>query len=155
ACAELDRECSSIRPPRIQLPTTCCGRRMNGPLQSSQKIWCILDQFGKVVTDQSVSRTRQQRFDRWVDRLDPTALIHREDTVRHGVQDRCAQAFTVDKSKRQTAAFADDCPEHEACCSQCEHKELKGPKGELRMTLNFEPSDQAYLDCQHRPARSR
>jgi hypothetical protein len=146
ACAELDRECSSISPPRIQLPTTCCRRRMNGPLQSRQKIWRILDQFGKVVTDQSVSRTREQCFDRWVDRLDPTALIDRKDAVRHGVQNRRAQAFTVDKSKRETTALTDDCTEREAGCSQCEHKELKGPKSKLRMTLNFEPRDQAYLD---------
>src|SRR5215471_17488173 len=139
ACAELDRECSSIRPPRIQLP--CLGLRMNGELQSREKIWPILDQFGNVVTDQSVARTREQRFNRWVDRVDLAALIDGKDTVRHRVQDRCAQAFTIDKGKRQTAAFADDCAEHEAGCSQCEHEELKSPKSNFGITVNLEPGD--------------
>ena len=31
-------------------------------------------------------------------------------------------------------------------CRQCEHEELKGSKCKLRMTLNLEPGDQAYLD---------
>src|SRR5215467_8400586 len=97
ACAELDRECSSIRPPRVQLPTKRLGRGMNGELQSRQNIWRISDQFGNVVTDQPVAWTREQRFDRWVDRLDPTALIDREDSVGYRVQDRSAQAFTIDK----------------------------------------------------------
>src|SRR5262252_9509136 len=131
------------------------GRRTNRNVQSTEKIWCILNEFGNVVTDQSVARTREQGFDGRVDRPDPAARIDREDTVRHSVQDRCAQAFTVGKSKRKAAALTNDRTEHEARCSQCEHEELKSPKSKLGMTLNLEPSDQAYLDCQHRPARSR
>ena len=64
---------------------------MNGKLQSREKIRRILDQLGKVLTDQSVARAREQRFDCWVDRLDHAARIDGEDTVRHCVQDRCAQ----------------------------------------------------------------
>jgi hypothetical protein len=102
-----------------------------------------------------VARTREQRFDRRVDRLDAPARIDRKDAVPRRVQDRCAQVFAVDQGKRQTAALADDRTEHEAGRSQCEHEELEGPKSNLRMTLNFEPGDQADLDSRHRPARSR
>ena len=127
---------------------------MSGELQSVKQIGRTLDQFGNMVSDQLVTGTQEQPFDRWVDQLNPPARIAREDAVRHRVQDRCAQAFTFGKGKRQAPAFADDRTEHEAGRSQREHEQLKNPKSKLRMTLSFEPGDQAYLDHQHRPARS-
>ena len=119
---------------------------MNGKLQSREKIRRILDQLGKGLTDQSVARAREQRFDCWVDRLDHAARIDGKDTVRHRVQDRCAQAFTVDKRKRQTATLADDRTEHEPRRRQSEHEELKSPKSKPHMILSLEPNDYAYLD---------
>ena len=127
---------------------------MSGELQSVKQIGRTLDQFGNVVFDQFVARTQEQPFDRRVDRLDASARIDRKDAVPRRVQDRRAAAFTVDKSKRETAALADNRTEHEAGRSQCEHEKLKGSQSGLRMTLNFEPGDQAYLDHQNRSARS-
>src|SRR6476646_7692213 len=104
---------------------------MSGGFKSVKQIGYILDQFGNVVSDQLVARTREQRFDGGVDRHDPPARIDRKDAVRHRVQDRCAQALTVDKGKRQTPALADDRTEHEASRSQCEHEEVEGPKSKV------------------------
>src|SRR6202040_2261742 len=98
------------------------------------------------MSDQLVARTGEQPFDCRVDRLNAPARIYRKHAVPRRVQDRCAPAFTVDQGKRQAAALADDRTEHEAGRSQCEHEELEGPKSNLRMTLNFEPGDQADLD---------
>src|SRR5580693_2492332 len=127
---------------------------MSGELQSMKQIGHTLDQFGNVVSDQPVARTREQPFDSRVDRLDAPARIDRKDAVPRRVQDRRAPAFPVDQRKPKTAALADDRTENEAGRSQCEHQKLESPKAGLRMTLNFESGDQAYLDCQHRPARS-
>src|SRR5580704_8295609 len=128
---------------------------MSSELHSVKQIGHSLDQFGKVVSDQSVVWAREQSFNRWIDRLDAPVRIDRKNAVPRRVQDRCAQVFTVDQGKRQTAALADDRTEHETGRSQCEHEELEGSKSNVRMTLNFEPGDQADLDSRHRPARSR
>ena len=87
--AEFDGECRTVRPPGIVFPRQYLeGRRMNGKLQSREKIGRILDQFGQVVTDQSMARAREQRFDCRVDRLDRATRINRKDTVR---QQSCAR----------------------------------------------------------------
>jgi hypothetical protein len=155
ASAELDRERASICPPCIEFPTTSLGGRREGrELQPAKQIGRALDQFANIVSDQSMARAREQLFHRGVDRLDIAVGIDGKDAVPCRVQDRCTSAFAVDQGKRQAAALADDRAEHEAGGSQCQHQKLESPKGGLRMTLNFEPGDQAYLDRQHRPARS-
>jgi hypothetical protein len=107
AGAEFDGECSSVGSSGIEFPTTRLGGgRMNVKLQSREKIGRILDQFGKIVTDQSMARARKQRFDRRVDRLDRATRIDRKDTVRHGVQDRCTQAFTASTCNTTPYVFA-------------------------------------------------
>jgi len=113
---------------------------MSGKLQLVKQLGHILDEFGNVMSDQSMTQTREQPFDRRVDRLNNPARINGNDTVSRRVQDRCAPAFAVDQGKREAAALADHRDEHEAGCSQCEHQKLESPKRRLRMTLNFEPA---------------
>jgi len=127
---------------------------MSGELQSVKQIRHSLDQFENVVPDQSVAWTREASSNRRVDRLNAPVRIDRKYAVPRRVQDRCAPRFTVGQSNHQAAALADDRTEHETGRSQCQHEKLEGPKGGLQMTLNFEAGDQAYLDRQHRPARS-
>jgi hypothetical protein len=54
-----------------------------------------LDQFANVVPDQSVAWTREQSFNRWIDRLDAPVRIDRKNAVPRRVEDRCAPPFTV------------------------------------------------------------